>query len=167
MRLVTLVLMTALPVLWVGSTAADDVIPGFALPELRTSLEKAGFTCVRSGTATPPPLWDCARQTPGGDFRVSVYGPAPSSVTRILAEILTRDRGLARGFLAAIATTPYRGAKPEKARAWVERSVKPGMRRSRFGPAAFAVWDTSIYPRSKLWALEIAGARGPRKPARP
>lgn len=105
-------------------------IPGITAADITLNLEKKGFECeLWIGQVNPE--WMCTLRLPGdvGEARVLVHGYSPTRILFIDATVmawLVPIVDAATPILGYIATLPYEGAEPEKARAWVEQAIAAG-----------------------------------------
>jgi hypothetical protein len=71
--------------------------------------------------------WTCEKQETHGEYSVEINSSDANSVRLIEAWVISnepaRADALAQDFLGYVARTPYEGAKPEEAKAWVEQNV--------------------------------------------
>jgi hypothetical protein len=104
-------------------------IPGLTPQDVYLNLENRGFKC------SEPELmghqnevrWTCEKQETHGEYSVEINSSDANSVRLIEAWVISnepaRADALAQDFLGYVARTPYEGAKPEEAKAWVEQNV--------------------------------------------
>jgi hypothetical protein len=104
-------------------------IPGLTPQVVYLNLENRGFKC------SEPELmghqnevrWTCEKQETHGEYSVEINSSDANSVRLIEAWVISnepaRADALAQDFLGYVARTPYEGAQPEEAKAWVEQNV--------------------------------------------
>jgi hypothetical protein len=109
--------------------SAPRNIPGLTPQVVYLNLENRGFKC------SEPELmghqnevrWTCEKQETHGEYSVEINSSDANSVRLIEAWVISnepaRADALAQDFLGYVARTPYEGAKPEEAKAWVEQNV--------------------------------------------
>src|SRR5215212_8670026 len=104
-------------------------IPGLTPQDVYLSLENRGFTCSEPELMQPEDevRWTCERQGTKGRYLVEISSKDANSVRLLKAWVISHERAradaLAGDFLGYVATVPYEGAQPEKAKAWVEQNV--------------------------------------------
>jgi hypothetical protein len=108
---------------------APGNIPGLTPQDVYLDLENRGFEC------SEPELmghdnevrWTCEKQESQGEYVVEINSSDANSVRLVEARVVSHDPAhadsLAKDFLGYVARTPYEGAQPEEARAWVEQNV--------------------------------------------
>jgi hypothetical protein len=104
-------------------------IPGLTPQDVYLDLENREFTCSEPELMQPEDevRWTCERQGTKGRYLVEISSKDANSVRLIKAWVISHERAradaLAGDFLGYVATVPYEGAQPEKAKAWVEQNV--------------------------------------------
>lgn len=125
-------------------------IPGLSAWDVTGNMRQRGFTCgaVWYG-ATGLMNWDCESSTGTGllasTLKVHVTAEDVDrlqSIDAVAMQLASPDDKLAGDFLGFVATMPYRGSEPTRARDWVKANlvkggttVIGGVRFSLFGPA--------------------------------
>jgi hypothetical protein len=104
-------------------------IPGLTPQDVYLDLENRGFKCSEPELMQPEDevRWTCERQGDKGRYLVEINSKDANSVRLLKAWVISHERAradaLAGDFLGYVATVPYEGAQPEKAKAWVEQNV--------------------------------------------
>jgi hypothetical protein len=123
--------MGALAALVVSATAeaAPAAIPGLSARNLERHFTRLDMVCTgpvkKSGVST----WTCTKKEGSSRFTVTIVGRSATEVTLIRAKATLRvqkPNPLAMSFLGYMATIPYRGATPVKAREWARKHVGGG-----------------------------------------
>jgi len=108
---------------------AQRNIPGLTPQDVYLDLENRGFKCSEPEVMGPDNevRWTCEKQETHGEYSVEINSSDANSVRLIEAWVISnepaRADALAQDFLGYVARTPYEGAKPEEAKAWVEQNV--------------------------------------------
>lgn len=127
--------------------AASPPIPGLHLRDVISRLTAQGLTCSGGRRLEDTvPGWTCTRSTPAIAYSVVILGSGGPAIIRVDAQVTVFAGAVdppARAFLGRLATLPYTGAQPVRARAWTRRYL--GTRRHRaFGPAAYRLQTTRL-----------------------
>ena len=101
------------------------VLPGLAAVDIHGNLTNKGFELTKDFSDPNQPIWTCTEET--GDYRATAiaYGDgSPTKITLVRASFddfskRRENRQEAKDFLSFIATLPYDGSEPVKAREWV------------------------------------------------
>jgi hypothetical protein len=95
--------------------------------DVKVNLENKGFTCTNTeGPNQGYYVWTCNRDTAGVTLHVEFYARSLLTVDYIDANVLQfvePQDDVAVSFLGFMATMPYDGAQPDKARAWVAQTL--------------------------------------------
>ncbi|MCX2728526.1 hypothetical protein OO015_13630 (plasmid) [Thermomicrobium sp. 4228-Ro] len=135
----------------ISPTVQSDrpVIPGITAADITLNLEKKGFDCdLWLGQVNPQ--WTCTLQLPGdaGEARVVVHGYSPTRILYIDATVMAWHMSIvdaATPILGYVATLPYEGAEPEKARDWVKQAIAAGGEHTMvIGAVRFRVYGTDF-----------------------
>ena len=123
----------------VSETPAASVrkasIPGLTAVDVTGNLKNIGFQCTGiTATAVQGSFnWTCKRSSADGALQhdVLITGGGPTQIALVNATIFqfgaTASDAVAAQFLGYIATTPYEGAQPARAKAWAEANVTGGV----------------------------------------
>jgi hypothetical protein len=105
----------------------DQVLPGLTSGGLTTALQSRGLTCDGPRQEQTISSWRCT-----GDGVVLEFMGSPTRIEYVTA---STDASTARGrqFLVFVATTPYDGSEPDKARDWASRNVTRDFVETRIG----------------------------------
>jgi hypothetical protein len=104
-------------------------IPGLTPQDVYLDLENRGFKCSEPELIGPgnEVRWTCKKQEDQGEYFVVINSSDANSVRLVEARVISHDPAradaLAKDFLGYVARTPYEGAQPEEAKAWVEQHV--------------------------------------------
>ena len=107
-------------------TSLGSPIPGLTAADVKLNIEERGFTCEGPTLFLDGVDYVCEDASdPMVDYRVEITGMSPTDIRSVDATILwygdkAELDARADEFLGYIATLPYGGATPEKARAWVK-----------------------------------------------
>ena len=109
------------------ASPADAVLPGLTSGGLTTALEQRDLRCDGPRPERTIASWRCT----DGRHHIEFLG-SPSRIAYLTA---TADASSATGrnFLAFMATTPYDGAEPDRARAWAEQHVRRDFAETEIG----------------------------------
>jgi len=108
---------------------APKNIPGLTPQAVYLNLEDKGFKCSEPELmgADNEVRWTCEKQEPSGEYLAEINSSDANSVRLVEAWVISHDPAradaLAQDFLGYVARTPYEGAKPQEAKAWVEQNV--------------------------------------------
>lgn len=139
------------PTLTSTSVPAEEIkgaLPGLQAADIKVSLEDRDFTCTQANKSTVADYyyWDCKLDTADYYVEVNIYGGSLLTVDHISAVAVNYAYAddLLAAILGFVATVPYDGAEPERARAWVEtnfynaetyESVFGGVQYALYGPS--------------------------------
>ena len=98
-------------------------IPGLTNADIKLNLQDRDFACGGPDLAGAIATWTCSRISGLADLTVRYRGPDPTIVYSVDAQTIGADDRLAADFLGFIATLPYAGADPERARSWVQDRI--------------------------------------------
>ena len=100
-----------------GNPGGPVAIAGLTAADVKLNLENRGFTCTGPGGGASV-NYACT----SSGYQVFFSGPGVTSIASVNAVALGDDSA-AREFLGYVATLPYDGADPTKARSWVDANV--------------------------------------------
>jgi hypothetical protein len=103
-------------------------IPGLTFPDVTFNLRERGFTCEDKFYELPGDLhkWICVRDDQTFLSTVIIYSRTFDTVDLIIADVdqyANPDDQIPILILGFIATMPYTGSTPDKARSWVETTI--------------------------------------------
>jgi hypothetical protein len=107
--------------------------------DIRKALGAVNVACTGPVMENRQSVWSCGSGTPLVANKVLFYGSAPGKIEYITATVTQSDRpkdDLALRVFVALAGLHFEGAEPQKARAWVRKTIAAGGSTS-FGPARF------------------------------
>jgi hypothetical protein len=102
------------------------LLPGLQPADIKVNLEQRQFACTSADKGVTYYVWTCKRDVGTIQMVVDFYARTLQSVDYINAVVLQLGQPedkVATPFLAFMATMPYDGAEPDKARAWVETTL--------------------------------------------
>lgn len=106
--------------------SSQAFLPGLLAADVTVNLEQRGFECTSADKGVNYYYWSCTDSNELYDVTVELYGRTLSTLDYVNAVVLQFGAPmdeLALPFLGYIATVPYDGAEPERARAWVEQTL--------------------------------------------
>lgn len=134
------------------------VIPGMTPADVYGNLAEKGFTKAGPSKVGGDAYWKLTSKDAAGENVVGVYGPDASSVRLIdvlsLSFTHADPDAAARDFLGYVATLPYDGADPAKARAWIEQNISQQQATTTIGGVTFALGH-----KARAYTLRIEPAR--------
>lgn len=111
------------------ATSDGRTIPGLAAVDMHGNLTNMGFNLETIyGTREERTVWICTDEDGGCELKADAAGPGPTEIENVRG--ICRHLGggnavpKAREFLGYIASLPYSGSDPERARKWVESHVE-------------------------------------------
>lgn len=126
---------------------AGKTIPGILATDVYDIFTDSGFNLEKSSDPEYGSLWMCKSLPdfyPNEDFTVYVYGISIDSITSVRATSQSRNGNdtEAPDFLGLVASIPYTGSAPSKAKLWVtENFSRPGT--TIIGDVRFSVYVPS------------------------
>ncbi len=106
-----------------------SAIPGLNAADIKLNLQSRGFKCTGPTAGKSMVTWDCTSSQAQGlvEFQVSFMGADPAQIRMVDAMAFQfsqqpSDQAIVP-FLGYVATLPYDGADPPRARRWVEESI--------------------------------------------
>ena len=142
---------------------ATPVIPGLTAADVTANMEEQGFECSGPEQLQTQIAYTCSWSDGLMDMTVDVYGTSPTQVTLVEATVTDAAPDVRAGemaaFLGFVATLPYDGAEPEKARSWVEKHFdaagqQGNVQSATFGPVLYEMYGTE---RGRFLELKPAG----------
>lgn len=138
---------------------AHGALPGLQAANIKVSLEQRGFDCTQAEKFTTANIynWTCQQETGSYLLQADIYGETLRTVDYVSAIALDysgTNGKLQAEFLGFIATVPYDGAEPDRARIWVERNIQNdqshemtfgGIRYSLYGRIAARTLEIGIF----------------------
>ena len=111
-----------------ASTSDGRTIHGLAAVDMHGNLTKKGFNLETIyGTREERTVWICTDEDGGCELKADAAGPGPTEIENVRGICRHLDGGnavpKAREFLGYLASLPYSGSEPERARKWVESHV--------------------------------------------
>jgi hypothetical protein len=108
--------------------AAPNAIPGLAAVDMYGNLTNKGFKLQTAyGDRSTGTSWTCKSTESGCDLTADCYGETPTAIQNIRGIVENTNQGdpipVAKEFLGYLATLPYDGSDPAKAKKWVEDHV--------------------------------------------
>lgn len=130
----------------------ESVIPGLAAVDVTKNLTDRGYTCGEMRREQSGASWTCKK---GDDHIVTVVGFAPTRIEYVSATVLDNvaEAPHALGF---IATIPFDGNEPERAREWVRQNIRAGGTQ-RFGTIEFRL--SADTPTGRTLSISPPGSR--------
>ena len=134
----------------------QGALPGLQAADIKVSLEERGFNCTQAEKFKTANVyvWTCQQETGSFLFRVDIYGETLTTVDYISATALDysgSNTNLSAEFLGFIATVPYDGAEPTKAREWVSKNIL-GEQSTTFGQVRYEIYGQ---PEAKTLTMGI------------
>ncbi len=125
----------------------QGALPGLQAADIKVSLEERDFNCTQAEKFKTANLyvWTCQQETGSFLFRVDIYGETLTTVDYISVTALDYsglNSNLSGEFLGFIATVPYDGAEPIKAREWVSKNIL-GEQSTTFGQVRYEIYGPS------------------------
>jgi len=138
-----------------------DRIPGLTAVDVTGNLRNRGFQCTGPNFTSDGATWDCTQSIGSARLGVHVWGNSPSSIWLVDCEILGGTAQQASDFLGYLATTPYAGAEPVRARQWVTTELPQAgqgvIRRTVIGGVEFLLFGP---PTARSLQLSAQGFSG-------
>ncbi len=133
-------------------------IPGLLPADVYLNLEKRGYKVERTGRSFP--RWVCKLNK--GDYiaKVDIHSEDASSVSSISATFTnlsdqSKTNDLAGTVLGYIATIPYKNARPEEAKHWIEQHISQTAETVING-VKFQIIANSDAPRVRILRITVA-----------
>jgi hypothetical protein len=110
-------------------TRIVGIIPGLIPATVKLNLQDRGFTCTNAQNAKDNSgsfYWNCQKSDSNSAILVSYYARTLQTVDLIDASItqyVKPDDSVSSSVFGFIATMPYDGAQPDKARDWVMKTL--------------------------------------------
>ena len=132
------------------------LIPGLERIDVELNLEERDFTCelvYMPDEQYPEYKWECRDEATEYYMLVEIWSRSYATVDLLQCEIVqygTPDEALAASFLGFMATMPYDGAEPDKARSWVEATLPTitasgDVRKKTFGGVKFQLFGDPTF----------------------
>ncbi len=153
---ITVVLVVAIAAA-VGTTAATASASARAIPSLSAStvyrtLTGQDFVCSGPAKKAGQMTWTCVKKVRSSVYTVVISGPSPSQLKLVRGTATIRApaaKTVAATFLGYVATIPYKGSNPNKARSWATRHVGVAGK-TKIGAVTFAISGTAQKPSIEL-----------------
>lgn len=130
-------------------------IPGLPARSFAQYLHTLGFECKPPTRGQTMLFWACTWKSGAADYRVDIMGRDATHFRSVTAMFLhfgsEANDEPAHDFLGFVATIPYHGAKPERARQWVISSMASG------GEITIGSARLILSGRERMWTLKILG----------
>ncbi len=139
------------------SKTGGPYFPGLNASDIYLNLKKRGFDCVGPKSSKIGVSWYCQDERfSTRSWSVTIRGEGYSQLTFVTATSLNYGKGssdeIAREFLGFVASLPYEGAEPAKAKAWVLRNVGKRNVSYRIGAARF---ELSSNARARILDISV------------
>lgn len=128
------------------------------------NLEDRSFECDGPSTGEQFVLWTCELSDVGAEYYAEIYGDSATGIRlvdgSVTSYVPTETDALAADFLGFLASLPYEGSQPERAREWVEGNVDwegECKLEERFGAAIYRVYGGNT-PGARF--LEVSSEQG-------
>lgn len=126
--------------------APQPTIPGLVAVDVYGNFEKRGFDCTGPKRLKTTSQWLCKSADPGGsaEYIVDIMGRTPVHIESIEGNAFIYDGRIDRAaaFLGFLATLPFDGAQPARARSFVESNIAGGEATTTFGQVRFRLYGT-------------------------
>lgn len=104
------------------------LLPGLQPADVKVNLENRQFKCSSAEMSADKTyyVWTCKRDSSAYQMTAIFYGRTLLTVDYINCAVVQfgqADDGIASPFLGFMATMPYDGAEPQRARTWVEQTL--------------------------------------------
>jgi hypothetical protein len=140
----------------VGSTVAEATASARAIPSLHArtvyrTLAAQDFVCSGPAKKAGQMKWTCIKKAGSSNYSVTLTGNSATQLTNIRGSATIRaskPKPVAASFVGYVATIPYKGANPNKARAWATRHIGGG--KMKIGPVTFTIGGSAQRPTIEL-----------------
>lgn len=105
--------------------AQTNPIPGIQAVDVHGNLTDKGFKLEKI-MGDGDTLWVCTLSEGKIQFRAEAYGKGPTAITSVRATVIDTSGTIntsATEFLSYLASLPYEGAEPDKAKKWVAENI--------------------------------------------
>ena len=134
------------------NSAIAQYIPGIAAVDVHGNFTNKGFI-LKKDLNTKLASWMCVQETSEYYFDVTVYGKDASRITKIEATALNYTNkdtaSVVRDFIGYVATIPYDGSQPVKARQWVFDNINKNASMT-IGTVRFEIYANPDTPRARI-----------------
>lgn len=139
-----------------SSESTPASIPGMNPADVYLSLEDRGYTTSKEFN-TQRVIWVCSSSDAAMSFVVTMSGKTATTVDLIKAIVLSMDGGSiapAQHVLAFVASAPYTGAEPQRAKDWVLEHYDQDGATITIGPVKLTIQAPTV--QSRILVMEPA-----------